>query len=299
MALATSNRVQLAYIPEVSFGATPATPQMILLPMQSMSLDLAKDVISDPTIISDRMERYERHGNYKVSGNIVSSLQHAQWDDFIEAAMGGTWTTNVVKVGTQNRSFTVEQGFLDIAQYRVFTGVRVNQWDLTVSPNAVVQSTFGLIGSGMTTSSTALDVTPTGVLTKQPMVHIGASITVGGTGVKATAFSMQLTNNMVAQYGIGSSAALDVSQHESQCTGSMTFYFENLIAYNRFLNETTAPISVALTDGTNTLTVSIPNAKFNTGALPVSGSNADIFVTMSYKALYDSASQTTVSVTRS
>lgn len=297
MALATSNRVQLAYIPETVFGTTPSTPQMIGIPMQSTTLDLAKEVINDPTLVSDRMERFERHGNYQVGGNIVTSLQHAQWDDFIEAAMGGTWTTNVLKVGTVNRSFTIEQGFLDITQYRRFTGCRVNTWNLEVSPNAVVQSTFGLIGAGMTTSTSPLDVTITAIQAKQPMVHIGATITVGGSSVKATAFSMQVNNNMNATYGIGSSGALDVTQHESQVTGSMTFYFEDMVTYDRFLNETSAAVSVALTDGTNTITIAIPAAKFNTATLPVSGS--DLFVTMSYKALYDSTAATTVSVSRS
>jgi hypothetical protein len=122
-------------------------------------------------------------------------------------------------------------------------------------------------------------------------------MTVGGSSVKATAFSMQVTNNMAAQYGIGSSSALDVSTHECQVSGSMTFYFEDMVAYNRFVNETAAAISVGLTDGTNTLTISVPNAKFNSGALPVSGEN--LFVTMNFKGLYDSTAGTVVSVTRS
>lgn len=298
MTLAVSNRVQVAYIPETTFGVTPATPQTILLPMHSTSLDLAKQLISDPTIIADRMERYERHGNYQVAGNIVASLQHGQWDDFIEAAMGGTWATNVVKVGTTNRSFTIEQGFLDIAQYRQFTGVRVNTWDVSIQPNSVIQSTFGLIGSGMSTATTSLDVTPTPLANKQPLVHIGSTITVGGASVKATAITLQLNNNMTAQYGIGASAAIGVSQHMAQVSGSCTFYFEDMVAYNRFLNETSAAISVGLTDGTNTITIAIPNAKFNTATLPISGSS-DLFVTMAFKGMYDGTSGSAMSVTRS
>lgn len=298
MSFATSNRVQMAYVPEVTFGVTPATPTTKLIPMQSTTLDLAKEIISDPTIISDRMERYERHGNYQVNGNIVTSLQHSQFDDFIEAAMGGTWATNVLKVGSTNRSFTFEQGFLDIAQYRLFTGVRVNQWDLSVQPNGIVTSTFGLIGSSSSTSTMTVCASPTALVAAQPMTHIGATIQVAAASVKATAFTMQLTNNMAAQYGIGSSAALDVSQHMSNVTGAMTFYFEDVIAYNRFVNETTADVNVVLSDGTNTLAIDIPVAKFNSAGIPVSGSQ-NLFVTMNYKALWDSASSTTVKVTRS
>jgi hypothetical protein len=298
MATAAGNRVQMAYVPETVFGTTPATPQMILIPMHSTTLDLTKQIISDPTIVSDRMKRFERHGNKQVGGNLVASLQHAQWDDFIEAALGGTWTTNVCKVGSTVRSFTIEEGFLDIAQYRRFTGVRVNSWEVSISPNAIVTSTFALIGKDVTTSTSPLDASPTAVLNKAPLVHNGMTITVGGSAVTATACSFSVTNNANANFAIGSSSALDITSQESTVSGSITFYFENMTAYNRFVNETSAAISLTLTEGSDTVTISIPNAKFNGASIPVSGPGV-VFVTQPFVALYDNTAATTISVTRS
>lgn len=296
MTVASGNRVQMAYAAETVFGTTDALPQMITIPMRSTTLDLSKEIINDPTIVSDRMERYERHGNYQVGGDLVVTLQHGQWDDFIEATLGGTWATNVLKVGQVARSFTIEQGFLDITQYRRFTGCRINSWSVSVAPNAVVESTFGIIGAGLTASTSPLDASMTAVVDKQPLVHIGTTITVGGSAVKATAFTMQVTNNMNPDFSIGASSAFDITSNEVNLTGSATVYFEDMVMYNRFLNETSAAISVVLTDGTNTITLAIPVAKFNGAALPVGGSG-NLFVTMPFKGLF--ATDTVITVTRS
>jgi len=298
MAFSSGSRVQMAYVAETTFGTTPATPQLVLFPMQSTTLEFVRDNINDPTIVADRMERDERLGNASSSGNIVTTLQHGQFDDFIEAGMCGTWATNTVKVGTVNRSFTIEQGFLDVSQYRVFTGVKVNTMEFSMAPNQVVQATFGLMGAGMSTASSSLDSTPTALVNKPGLTHLGGTITIAGSPVICTSLSVQVNNNYSTNYGIGTAAAYGITYSEQSITGSATFYFEDLVQYNRFLNETTAAIAVQCTDGTNTMTFTIPKAKFMGGQLPVPNSGV-LFLTMPFKALYDSVSGTTMSITRS
>lgn len=302
MAYATGATSKLSYIAETVWGTTPTTPQMIEIPMTSTTLDITKDIINDPTIIADRMERDEKHGNKHIAGNLVVTSKHSQFDDFIEAACGGTWATNVLKVasatGGTERSFTIEQSFGNITQYRQFTGVRVNTWEVSGAINSYLQSTFGLIGKGLTTSQTALDVTPTALQAKAGLTMLNGVLSVGGTNVSVTAFNMSLNNNMGGLFSVTSDTAVGVNWAESQLTGSMTFYFEDLVQYNRFLLETTAAVVITGTDGTNTLSLSLPKVKFNSAALPVSGAGV-LFVTMNYKALYDSVTGTTMSVTRS
>ena len=298
MAFASGSRVRLAYVPEVTFNTTPALPELVELPKQSMTLDLSKETFNDPTITSDRMEADERHGNIMVGGEVVATLQHGQFDDWLQAALGGTWTTNVLKVGVIPRSFTIEQGFLDINQYRRFTGVRVNSYSLEVNPGSIVSATFGLMGAGMTTAQAPLDATVTAPQAKQGMSHIGGSISVAGSNVVCTAASISVENGMDPAMGIGSSTAFDLVWAESVVTGSCTFYFEDLIQYNRFLNETTAAIVIVLSDGTNTLTHTIPKAKFNTATLPVPNSGM-LFVTMAFKGLKDATTGTTLQISRS
>lgn len=295
---AAGSRVQMAYVPEVTFNTTPATPQMVLFPMQSTTLEYSKEVINDPTLVSDRMKREAKHGNESVGGNLVVTLQHGQFDDLLEAALCGTWSANTCKNGTTTRSFTIEQGFLDVTEYRRFTGVKVNSLEMSLAPNQVVQATFGLIGADMSTSTSPLDATPTALQNKVGLTHLGGTITVGGSSVIATSLSLNLQNGYSLNYGIGSATTHDVTYADATLTGSVTFYFEDLVQYNRFVNETTAAIVCTTTDGTNTLTITIPKAKFNGGQLPVPNAGV-LFLTMPFEAFYDSVSGSVISITRS
>ncbi len=298
MTLASGSRVDIAYVAETTFGTTPTTPQMILLPKHSSTLDLTKQLMTSKTIASNRIQPDERHGNYVVGGDIVTAFSYHQYDDFLEAGFAGTWTSNVLKQGTTSRSFTIEEGFLDIVQYRRFTGCRINTIDITVPPGDFATMNFGIVGAGLTTSQTALDATETAVLGSTEMTHIGGTFTVGGTAIKATTLSLKLDNQMAPAYALGSSAALDVIWKESMVSGSVTVYYEDLVMYNRFLNETTAALSFTLSDGTNNYIVAVPKAKFNTGAIALTGSG-EMFVTMAYVGLFDSSTGTAAMITRS
>lgn len=300
MAKASGSRTQLAYAAETVYGTTDAVPQMILLPKQSVSLDLSKELLTNSTIVGDRMTLADRHGNYTVGGDVVAPLQHGQWDDWFQMLLGGAWgtpTANVIKNGSTNRSMTVEVGQLDLPQYRRFTGVRINSFGLEVDPGSIVTATWGLMGAGMTTSASALDATMTAVQDKLGMSHIGGSITVNGGSVCATAFSLNIENGMTPAYCIGAAKAEDQVWSETSVSGSVTFYFESLTQYNMFVNETEVPIVVVLSDGTNTLTFTIPKAKFNSGSVPTPNSGL-MFLTMDWKAYRDSATTSLISVTR-
>lgn len=298
MAYAVGSRSDIAYVAETTFGTTPSTPQMILLPKQSLSLDMTKDIFSDPTLVSDQMEYDERHGNIKTGGDLVVSLRHGQFDDLIEATMGGTWSSNVVDVGTTLRSFTFEEQFLDITQYRRFTGCRMNTMGIEVNQGNIVTATFGIVGAGMTTSQTALDASQTAIQAKTSMSHIGGTITVGGSAVKVTAVSLNIDRQLAALYAIGSSSAFDVAVNTAIVTGSATFYYEDLVQYNRFLNETSAALVLTLTDGTNTLTFTVPKTKFNSATIPVAD-GGPMFQTVAFKGIKDPTTGTSLRVTRS
>ena len=298
MAKSSGSRTQVAYVAETVYGTTPVAPQTILLPKSSVSLGLEKELLTNDTIVGDRMTLADRHGNFTVAGEIAAPLQHGQWDELLQAVLGGTWTTNVVRNGSINRSFTFEIGQLDIGQYRRFTGVRVNSFALEVNPGSIVSATYGLVGANATTSASALTAVPTAIQDKLGMSHVGGSITVGGVAVCATAFTLNIDNGMTAAYCIGGAAAEDQVWSETQIGGSVTFYFESLVQYNLFVAETIVPIVVVLSDGTSSLTFTIPKAKFNTADVPTSNSGL-MFLTMDWKASRDSVTASLIGITRS
>ena len=99
MTIATGSRHDMAYIEEVTFGTTPATPPFKAIRHTGTTLGLSKDAIESEELREDRQIAHYRHGNKAVSGDINFELSDGSFDDLIEAVMCGAWTADVVKTG--------------------------------------------------------------------------------------------------------------------------------------------------------------------------------------------------------
>lgn len=95
MTVATGSLCDLGYVPEVTFGVTPNTPSLTKIRRVTSSLNLEKESYQSEEQRTDRATADLRHGVRTVGGNIDGELSVATWDDFLEALMGGTWTTGV------------------------------------------------------------------------------------------------------------------------------------------------------------------------------------------------------------
>ena len=70
MTVAGGSRARLAYVAEVTYGTTPATPSFKTLNPTSHSLGLEKEGFQSETIRSDRQIADFRHGVRSVAGDI-------------------------------------------------------------------------------------------------------------------------------------------------------------------------------------------------------------------------------------
>ena len=130
------------------------------------------------------------------------------------------------------------------------------------------------------------------------MVHKEGSISVDGVELGiVTAFSFQVDNGYQAAYAIGSGDAADIAYGQASVTGSMTVYFQDLVMYNRFINETQVAVELVTEDPAgNKYTWLMNNVQFNTGTLPVGGAGPRT-ITMSFEAL-DDATHGPLEITR-
>lgn len=154
MAFAQGSRSSLSYIVESTFGTTPAG-DFINLPFTTNSINLTKDRVEGNDIQSDRMPRVDRHGNRQVGGDIVSDLRDTDFDVFLESAMLNTWSTNVLKVGVTPKFFSLQDYAADIDLARRFTGCTVSTMGISLAPNQMVTTTFGVVGKDMNPTITA------------------------------------------------------------------------------------------------------------------------------------------------
>lgn len=302
MPFAQGSRSQLTFVKEVTYGVTPSTPSMILLPINTHSIDLKKSIVQSGEIRPDRQVATSRHGNKSVAGDIVCELRADDYDPLLEAVMFGAFSSNVLKLGTTFSSYTFEDGQADIAQYRPFSGCGISTLELDIKPDAMVMATFGVVGkTGATISATPLDASPDPVTANKPFDSFAATVTEGGVSIaKVTSLKLKIENSLSPTFVIGSSSTPQLEYGRGKVSGELTAYYEDAALLNKFINETDTSLSFSLTDGTalNTYTFAMGTVKFNGGDVPLANEQSRM-ITIPFEALYNVAAATTLSITKS
>jgi len=302
MAIANGAQHSLHFIAESTYGTTPSTPTWTPLPHNAVSLALTKDAIESEKLRGDRQVEDFRHGNKSIGGDVTSELEYEAFDDILEAVMCGTWTTNVLKSGTTRRSFTLERKFADLAtaEWHRYTGCEFNSMAISIAPNAMVTTTFSVVGKDLTLATSEIgSSTYSADAGKTPFDSFTGSITEGGASI-ATVTSLEFTieNGLEPLFSVGSSTTNRPSIGKSRVTGTLTTYFESKTLYEKFINETASEIVCTLTDvDGNSIEIDIPNVKYNSGQPDVSGEGA-VTVAMDFVALYSSSDASQLVITR-
>jgi hypothetical protein len=301
MAFAQGSRSSLSFIVESAFGTTPAG-NFTNLPFSTHSLNLTKDRVAGNDIQADRMPRVDRHGNRQVSGDIAVDLRDGDYDAFLESAMLNTWATNVLKVGTTPKFFSVEDYAADIDQARLFTGLSVSTMGISLAPNQMVTTTFGMVGKNMTIGAT--EKTQDAASGAAPFDAYSGDVSIGNVGGAApvaivTALDFTLTNSFAPTFVIGDDSAPSLEYGRAEVEGTLTAYFEDATLINRFINETETEIEVSVDDptGANSYTFTFPRVKINSADVGVDGPTSRM-ISMSFVALYDVTEGTNLKITR-
>ena len=299
---AQGSRSSLSYIVESTFGTTPAG-NFTNLPFSTQSLNLSKDRVAGNDIQADRMPRVDRHGNRQVGGDIAVDLRKGDYDAFLESAMLNTWATDVLKVGTTPKYFSIEDYAADIDQARLFTGCTVSTMGLSIAPNQMVTTTFGMVGKDMTVGTT--EKTQDAASGNAPFDAYSGDLAIGNVGASSavaivTGIDFTLNNSFAPTFVVGDDSAPCLEVGRAEIEGTITAYFEDAALINRFLNETETELSVSVDDptGSNSYTFLFPRIKINGAPVPVDGPNSRV-INMSFVSLYDSTEETNLKITRS
>ena len=306
MAFSQGSRAGLSYVVESTFGTTPGTPSLIQLPYTTQSLNLTKERVTGTDIQPDRMLRVDRHGNRSAAGDIVADLRKADYDPFLESAFFNTFSTNVLKVGTTPKFFSIEDAATDITQFRLFTGMSVSSLAVSIRPNQMVTGTFSMIGKNMSISNTSVDATKTASSGNAPFdAYSGALKIADAGGVLATAaivtgIDFSINNALAPTFVVGSSTTPQLEYGMATVEGTITAYFEDAALINRFLNETETALEVSVDDptGSSDYTWLFPRVKINGADVPVDNPTSRI-ITLPFVALYDTTEATNIKLTRS
>ena len=297
MAFAQGSRSSLSYIVESTFGTTPVG-NFINLPFTRHSLNMTKDRVAGSDIQIDRMPRVDRHGNRQVAGDIVTDLRETDFDPFIEAAMLSTWNTNVLKVGTSPKFFSIEDYAADIDQARLFTGCTVNTMAVSLAPNQMVKTTFGIVGKDMTIGQ--VQKIQTAASEESPYDAYSGDLEIGGSASAiVTAMDFTVTNGYAPTFVIGDVTAPSLEYGRAEIEGTLSAYFEDATLINRFISETETSLKVTVGDiSSNTLEFFFPRCKINSADVGVDGPTSRV-ISLSFVALRSEDDATNLRITRS
>lgn len=291
---ASGARHSMALVLESEPGVTPANPTLTPIRHNSTSLGLTKEAVESGELKANRQKGRTRHGNRQVSGDVSSELSFGgAFHQMLEAVLCGTWQadtpeagTDQLRAGVARRTFTIERLFADLGVYLRYRGCEFNTWSLTVSPNAIVTTTFGVVGVDMNDPATSAlaGATYENVTTTEAFDSFTGSITEGGDEIGiVTELSLSLENGINPLFAVGNKTAVSKSIGQSKMTGSLSVFFESEALYQKFLSEQASTIGFALSDGTNLYTVDLGNVNYTAGQPDVSGAG-EVTLPLSFTA---------------
>tara|TARA_R110002126_G_scaffold150139_3_gene296238 strand:+ start:6898 stop:8058 length:1161 start_codon:yes stop_codon:yes gene_type:complete len=95
MSIADGSQHRLTYGFESTYGVTPSSPTLKPFRHTGTSLGLEKSEIRSQELSAGRQYEFVRHGNKSVGNDVNFELAFGAQDDWIEAALCGTWSTQV------------------------------------------------------------------------------------------------------------------------------------------------------------------------------------------------------------
>lgn len=298
-----SNTEQLAYIAETTWGTTPATPIGQLMrftgftPMQD-KITVKSTEITNSREIADIIQTSAKGGitiPFELSYDV-------QFEDILQALLGGTWSTNVLKVGTTRKSFTIQRAMSDITQYQLFTGAVPSSLTLTAGMSKIIagSTTFvskfpSMSGSSVWSSTTAAGSNPI----MDPIAAIQL-VQEGGAGAiaGATEFSMTLNNGLINFDQLSSKDPLDIQLGAIDASGTFIAYMPDLTYWTKFAAHTTTSLNFTLGGASSKkYAFQFSKVKLSKVDLVNPGMNNPLLQKFTWEAFKD-ATNSTVMVTR-
>lgn len=311
--MSSANLVALRYVAEATLGTTPANPALKEFRFTREGLNYAINNVVSEQIRSDRTEVDTVQVDATAAGDVGVELSFSSHDDWLEAVLGGTWTTvsgNIANLlnGAIVRGFTVQKHFTDIQPspglFHNFRGVIPNTFALNFAVGQIVTGTFGCLAFGATQASSQIAgaSTPAAPTTK-PFNAVVDFQNFNIDGVPYTgcisSLTLDVANNYRAIKCIGSLFSADMVPGTLQITGNMNLYFKDSTLYDKYLTGAVFSFSFRMVDSAgNMLTFFVPRAKFESAEVVAGGRNTDVMINAKWRALYNSTNTCVIKVTR-
>ena len=245
MPIANGQNVKLSIKEETTYGNAITDAAYDVFPFKSVNLSLTKTNHESGVITGDREVQDVIMGAVSVAGDVSFDLSHqAAYITGLLGVMGDDATSNgVINIGSVRQSYTFHQTFLDLNSnndVHVFKGCEFNSFSMSIPSDGLIECSFGLIGSTMTTENAEIDGAEANYTdTNNPYHSSEAAIFLGGANTAIiTDFSLAIDNGLATTNKIGALEAQQGGISKCRVTGSFTAHFDDSAGvghYEKFL----------------------------------------------------------------
>lgn len=278
-------------------GSIPGNP--VFKPIRFVSEGLSPNInqIESAEMNQARQRPPSRGGTYSTQGEIAAEVSFGSFDDLIEAAMQGTWTADVLIIGSTERSFAILERHTDIGVDYIYRGSRVATMNISAPLGDKAGITFGILGTKAEAYTVPGGATFSPPTTSDMMVTTNGSFAEDGTPIAyATEWSVTLDNGMEAAFSLFQREAYCISNGIASVAGTMSAYLKDGSLWGKVLNEAETDHVVVLEEGADSYTIQLPKVRYTQGQKQVSGPGA-VIPQYTLSAGYDGT--TSMRITRS
>lgn len=309
MAGLSSNSTSTAYVAEATAGTTPATPTLISLRHSTFN-GRAEPIRSVTDVLQYGGQPYDvnQFGD-TVTGQLDTEFSYGDYDAFLASLLGGAWATNVLKNGTTQTTFTIEDNIPltpGTNRYFRYRGMEPVNMRLSASAKAVLQMQMNFRGYGAD-DATATAISGSSYGAASTSRSFNASADIGAIDVASytlpciESFELSVSVPKNDQPKLGSNDLCGISIGAPEISLAMRFYWETGLQamYNDVRSGTLVDITLPLGSVSGSkYTILLPRAEFVLAAPVKGGRNTNVMMDARFRALYDTTEAAMIKITR-
>lgn len=297
----------LIYVPESTYKTTPAdSANWKTIRRVTDNFAGGPDRQPGTELRADGQPLSSFQSGITVPGGFNGVLSYGTHDDFLEAVFRGTWASDVLKLGTTDRSFSVQKTWDDHVRRALYTGTRVDSLEIGYEFGQEVRMNFGMAAAGVTMpdvsavgSGSVAAASTSNVMNGNDVGTI--QLAGGAIGVCVPRATINMSWNHQPRRCLGDLIASDIAATNFTCTGNIVLNMSAAaldVFETRVLDTTDAALVIPVTLGSESYTLTLPNVGFE-GSVPALGEGGALQdITINLMASYDASSATTVQMVR-
>lgn len=291
--MSDGSQVGLYYARENSFGAgAPAATAFKALRFTSESLKQNITFEESDEISADRSTKDVIRTSLSAIGAIGIEWSYATYDDFLAAAIGGTWLSDTLINASQKPSFILEKHFADIDVFHQYTGLMVDTLSMDIPSNGKITGSISFIGLNEYSSddTAAAMTTPVEAATFEIMnsVENVSGVYEGGIPFAGCIdrIALSTNNNVRARHCVGSATATAQGLGKLQISGVFRAHYSSRELYEKKLDQTASALAWSMVDSAgNRYDITLPNIRYTEGQVITAGNNSDVIADLGFTAL--------------